>query len=193
MEISKAHWLGTSMGGLIALAMAEKGHADFFKTVVFIDITHKPNRSACKRVAGYMTEAMPVLQSVEQYISILKVNLPLGDVSEDVWRHYAENQLVRTDSGYIFHFDPKITRRAKIDLCSSIDMTDGLRKLLCPVALVAGEISDFCTSSEIVDFRSQRPDAQVHICKGAGHVPALSDRLTQDFILEFLDQPTRRL
>lgn len=180
------HWLGTSMGGLIALTMAARGDGDLFKTVTLIDITHKPHPAACARIADYVVENLPTLPSVEAYLDVLKVNLPLGDVSDDVWRHYAEHQLRKTDSGYIFHFDPKMARLAAPMLRAGVDITDGVQKLSCPLALVAGGKSDLCTAQEIADLQALRPDLQLHICPDAGHVPALADRPTQKFMTEFI-------
>lgn len=180
------HWLGTSMGGLIALTMAARGDGDFFKTVTLIDITHKPHPAACARIADYVIENLPVLPSVEAYMEVLKINLPLGDVSDDVWRHYAQHQLRQTDDGYIFHFDPKIARLAAPMLRAGIDITGGVLKLNCPLALVAGGKSDLCTAQEIADLHALRPDLQLHICPDAGHVPALADKPTQNFMAAFI-------
>lgn len=182
------HWLGTSMGGLIALTMAARGDADLLKTVTLIDITHKPHPAACARIADYVVEDLPVLPSIDAYLNVLKVNLPLGDVSDDVWRHYAAHQLRKTNDGYIFHFDPKMARLAAPMLRAGIDITDGVRKMSCPLALVAGGKSDLCTEQEIADLQALRPDLQLHICPDAGHVPALADSRTQQFMIGFINK-----
>ncbi len=180
------HWLGTSMGGLIALTMAARGDADLFKTVTLVDITHRPHPAACARIADYVVENLPILSSIDAYLDVLKINLPLGDVSGDVWRHYAEHQLRKTDAGFIFHFDPKIARLAAPMLRAGIDITEGVRKMSCPLALVAGGKSDLCTAQEIADLQTLRPDLQLHICPDAGHIPALADSPTQKFIADFI-------
>lgn len=188
LRIEHPHWIGTSMGGLIALTMAAKGLAKNFASLTLVDITHQPNAAACARIADYVVEDLPVLQSIEQYLDIQKVNLPLGTVSEDVWQHYAEHQLRKTDGGYRFHFDPKIARLAQPALRRPIDITNGITALACPLALVAGGKSDLCTKTEIGDLMRLRTDLQLHICPDAGHIPALADAPTQKFILDFLDQ-----
>lgn len=189
LNLQKVHWIGTSMGGLIALSMAEQGGAARFASLTLVDITHQPNVDACRRIAGYMTENLPVIQDVEGYIALLKVNLPLGEVSYDVWRHYAMQQLVADDNGgYRFHFDPAIVPRARKDLSAPIDLTAGLVALAsCPLSLVAGGKSDLCTGAEITALQERRPDFSLHICQDAGHVPALSDLATQQFICHFLE------
>lgn len=189
LQLQKVHWIGTSMGGLIALSMAEQGYADRFASLTLVDITHQPNIDACRRIAGYMTENLPVIHDVEGYIALLKVNLPLGDVPDDVWRHYALQQLVAEDGGgYRFHFDPAIVLRARKDLSAPIDMTAGVAALAsCPLSLVAGGKSDLCTGAEIKGLQTLRPDLSLHICQDAGHVPALCDLATQEFICHFLE------
>lgn len=186
------HWIGTSMGGLIALEISAQGRADDFASLTLVDITHKPHPAACARIADYVVENLPVLPSVEAYLDVLKTNLPLGDVSDAVWRHYAEHQLRKTDAGYIFHFDPKIARLAAPALRAGIDITAGIQNLACPLALVAGGKSDLCTAAEIADLQALRPALALHVCPDAGHIPALADKKTQDFITAFLSAADKK-
>lgn len=185
-KMPKVHWLGTSMGGLLAMVMAIKGDAHFFRTLTLNDITHKPNRAALDRISTYMTDTLPVFASPDQYAAVLRMNLPLGPVPEEVWAHYAENQLVKKDNGYTFHFDPKMSARAAIDLKLDIDLGEAMAKISCPVALIAGSVSDLCGEEEIKALQLLKPDLALHIVQGAGHVPALADDATQQFILEQL-------
>ncbi|MFH1159008.1 MAG: alpha/beta hydrolase [Pseudomonadota bacterium] len=186
MKFPPVHWIGTSMGGLVALDMAAKGHGGLFRSLTLIDITHKPSRNGLDRISGIMSETLPVFENIEHYAAALKKSLPLGDVPEQVWRHYAEHQLRKTGDGYAFHFDPLIARRALLDLKSDIDLSEGLKKTACPIALVAGGVSDLCTAEEIKGLKALKPEAIVHICPKAGHVPALDDTATQSFILDHL-------
>lgn len=188
LGIEKPHWIGTSMGGLIALTMAAKGQTKNFASLTLVDITHKPNAAACARIADYVVEDLPLLASIAQYLEVLKLNLPLGDVPEHVWEHYATHQLRPADGGFRFHFDPKIARLAQPALRKPIDITAGVTALSCPLALVAGGLSDLCAVDEIADLQKLKPQMQLHLCPDAGHIPALADRATQDFITSFLDQ-----
>ncbi|MFN7112737.1 MAG: alpha/beta fold hydrolase [Alphaproteobacteria bacterium] len=183
---SPVHWIGTSMGGLIALEMAAQNGAAQMASLTLVDITHRPHPAACARIADYVVENLPILPSVEAYLEVLKINLPLGDVSDAVWRHYAEHQLRKTDAGYIFHFDPTIARLAAPALRAGIDISEGVKNLACPLALVAGGKSDLCTAQEIADLQALKPDLALHLCPDAGHIPALADKETQDFIAGFI-------
>ncbi len=186
MNMPSVHWLGTSMGGLIAMIMAFKGDAGFFKSLTLNDITHKPNSAALKRITGYLSETLPVFTTRAQYETLLRKNLPLGPVPEEVWQHYAQHQLRGAEGGFIYHYDPKLVRRALVDLHADVDFAAALPLIPCPVALIAGGVSDLCTQAEIDDFKTLRPDAKIHVVPGAGHVPALADDATQQFILEHL-------
>ncbi len=186
MNLPRVHWLGTSMGGLIAMIMAFKGDAGFFKSLTLNDITHKPNGTALKRITGYLSETLPVFADRTQYETVLRQNLPLGPVPAEVWSHYAQHQLREAPNGYIYHYDPKLVRRALVDLQADVDFAAALPLIPCPVALIAGSVSDLCTQHEIGDFKTLRPDAKIHVVPGAGHVPALADDATQQFILEHL-------
>lgn len=182
------HWVGSSMGGLIALALPLIGRGDILRSLTLVDITHRPNAAACQRIAGYMTEDLPVLQDPQQYVAFVKQNLPLGPVDEEVWERFALNQLVKTPQGYTLHFDPRLVPPAKEALAAGIDLTEGVQKITCPLALVAGEVSDLCGAAEIADLRAQKPGVAVHICPGAGHIPALADDESNGFIADFIDK-----
>lgn len=188
MNLTRVHWLGTSMGGLLAMMMSLQDRGGFFKTVTLNDITHKPNRAALDRIAQYMPETFPVFDKPEIYTAFLRQNLPLGDVPEDIWTHYTMHQLKKVDGGYTFHFDPKLVPRAVIDLRADVDISEGVKKFSCPVALVAGSVSDLCTPAEIESLKQLRPEAKIHIVKNAGHVPALADDASQHFILEHISK-----
>lgn len=188
MGLHKVHWLGTSMGGLLAMMMAALGHGGYFQTLTLNDITHRPARAGLDRITQYLGETLPVFESPAQYEVFLRQNMPLGNVPDEVWRHYAEHQLVKTDKGYTFHFDPKMMRRALVDLKADVDLSEGLRSISCPVALVAGSVSGLCRREEIGDLKTLKPDAAVFVCEGAGHVPALADDATQQFIRAHIEK-----
>jgi pimeloyl-ACP methyl ester carboxylesterase len=186
LSLQRVHWMGTSMGGLIAFKMAEKGMASKFRSLTLVDITHRPNFQGCLRLTGYVTENLPTFTSVDQYVDILKKNLIIGAVPEYVWRHYATHQLRKAGDQYIFHFDPKIARAAVPALKVQIDLTTGLQKLDCPLALVAGGKSDICTAAEIAELKAAKPELAVYIDAEAGHVPALADTASQQFVYNFI-------
>src|SRR5690606_36658519 len=97
LGLEKVHWIGTSMGGLIAMTMAAMDMADRFKSLTLVDITHKPSRAGLDRIISYLDAPLPVFSSVAQYEEFVRLSLPLGRVSDEVWRHYAEHQLVKKD------------------------------------------------------------------------------------------------
>lgn len=191
LGLESVHWIGTSMGGLVAMTMAAMDMAGAFKSLTLIDITHKPSRAGLDRIISYLDAPLPVFADVAQYEEFVRLSLPLGPVSDEVWRHYAEHQLVKKDKGLHFHFDPQILKRAMIDMKAELDITEGLQKISCPVALVAGSVSDLCGRAEIEALQKLKPEAKLHICEGAGHVPALEDDATQQFILEHIQKAER--
>ncbi len=182
----RVHWVGTSMGGLIAMTLALIGRGDVLQSLTLVDVTARPNPTACARIAAYMTDTLPVFATPEPYVAFVRQNLPLGDVADDVWQRFALHQLVKTPAGYTPHFDPNIVPGAKAALAAGIDVSAGLAAVTCPVALVAGEISDLCTSAEIADFQALKPAAPIHTCPDAGHIPALADAASNAFIAAFI-------
>lgn len=186
------HWVGTSMGGLIAMTLPLIGRADVLRSLTLVDITARPNHVACQRIAQYMTDQLPLFPDPAPYVAFVRQNLPLGDVSDAVWHRFALHQLVKTPAGYTPHFDPQIVPGAKQALAEGIDLSEGLTQIKCPIALVAGEISDLCGAGEIADFKNLKPHAPVYICPGAGHIPALADVASNGFIARFIEGTAAR-
>lgn len=184
------HWVGASMGGLIALTLPAIGRSDVLRSLTLVDVTQRPNPSACARIADYMPENAPLITDPTAYLALVKQYLPLGPVSEDVWRRFADHQLVKVPGGYAFHFDPALVPGAKAALAAGIDLTSELSSLTCPIALVAGALSDLCGQREIDDLLAVKPQTPVFICPGAGHIPALADTASTAFIAAFMAQAT---
>ena len=182
------HWVGSSMGGLIAMTLPDIDRSDVVRSLTLIDVTHKPNPAACARIAAYMPDTLPLITDRAAYVAFVKQNLPLGPVSDEVWARFADHQLVAVPGGYVAHFDPQLVPLAKKVLAEGIDLTAGVRALSCPIALVAGEVSDLCAATEIADLKAIKPDMPVFICQGAGHIPALADDASNAFIAGFIDQ-----
>ncbi len=180
------HWVGSSMGGLIAMTLPAIGRAEVLKTLTLVDVTHRPNAQACARIAGYMPDTLPLIVDRLAYRDFVRQNLPLGDVSDAVWARFSDHQLVAVPDGYLPHYDPNIVPLAKQVLAEGIDLEQGMRALTCPIALVAGEISDLCNAAEIAGLRAIRPDMPVFMCAGAGHIPALADDASNAFIARFI-------
>ena len=183
----RVHWVGSSMGGLIALALAGQGRGDIMRSLTLVDVTHKPSAEACARIAGYLPDTLPLITDRAAYLAFVKQNLPLGNVSDAVWSRFADHQLVAVPGGYTPHFDPALVPLAKQALAQGIDMTDGLRAVTCPIALVAGGKSDLCTQAEIDDLCAVVGALRVYICADAGHIPALADEASNAFIRTFID------
>ena len=182
------HWVGSSMGGLIAMTLPDIDRADVLRSLTLIDVTHKPNHAACTRISAYMPDTLPLITDRAAYLAFVKQNLPLGPVSDDVWARFADHQLTAVPGGYIAHFDPQLVPLAKKVLAEGIDLTTGLIALSCPISLVAGDISDLCGAVEIADLKAIKPEAPVFMCQGAGHIPALADDASNGFIAAFIQQ-----
>lgn len=184
-------WVGCSMGGLIALTMAARGQASGrMRAVMLVDITHRPNAVALERIASYIVDTNPVLPDRDGYRTLVRVNLPLGDVPEHVWRRFADCQMISVPGGWSFHYDVRAISFSRDALRQTIDLSAGVRALDVPLALAAGEISDLCTAQEIQDLKAIHSQLAVHICPKAGHIPALHDSASNGFIADFFDLVT---
>lgn len=180
------HWVGSSMGGLIAMTLPDISRGDVLRSLTLIDVTHKPNAAACARIASYMPDTLPLITDRAAYLAFVKQNLPLGPVTDAVWARFADHQLVAVPGGYVAHFDPNLVPLAKKVLAEGIDLTQGVAALACPLSLVAGEISDLCGAVEIEELGAIKPGMPVFICQGAGHIPALADDASNAFIAAFM-------
>jgi pimeloyl-ACP methyl ester carboxylesterase len=189
LDVEAVSWVGTSMGGLIGMALAAQTGTPIVK-LVLNDAGPVVSRASLERIAAYVgsTPTFPSMEQAEAYVRA--ISAPFGPHSDAQWRRLTENWLRRNEDGsYRAHYDPRIAEafRASIpekDL-EHWELYDAVR---CPTLVLRGEHSDLLSRATTGEMARRGPKARVVEIRGVGHAPTLMHAeqiaLLRDFLLK---------
>jgi pimeloyl-ACP methyl ester carboxylesterase len=170
LDIEGVSWVGTSMGGLIGMALAAQGGSPV-QRLVLNDVGPLVTRVSLERIASYVGKA-PTFASVaeaEQYIRA--ISAPFGPHSDAQWRFLTETWLRRNDDGsWRAHYDPRIAQPVPQKDLELWSLYDAVR---CPTLVLRGERSDLLTRDTAAEMARRGPRARVVEIPGVGHAPTL--------------------
>jgi pimeloyl-ACP methyl ester carboxylesterase len=185
LDVEGVSWVGTSMGGLIGMALAAQAGSPV-QRLVLNDVGPLVTRVSLERISSYVGKA-PTFASVaeaEQYIRT--ISAPFGPHSDAQWRFLTETWLRRNDDGsWRAHYDPRIAQPVPEKDLELWSLYDAVR---CPTLLLRGERSDLLTRDTAAEMARRGPKARVVEIPGVGHAPTLLHReqiaIVRDFLME---------
>lgn len=184
------HWVGTSMGGLIGMALAAQPGTPIAR-LVLNDVGPVLRAEALKRIADYIGNAplFPDFAAAEAYIRA--VSAPFGLTTDAQWRRLAETSVVRDGGGFRLHYDPAIAVPLKAQQTGStdIDLWPLYEAVKCPTLVVRGEFSDLLDRATHQEMAHRGPLATLAEVPGVGHAPMFMDDAQIAIVRKFLLNP----
>ena len=187
LNVDEVHWVGTSMGGLIGMALAAQADTPITR-LVLNDVGPVISAAAVKRIGEYVGQ-MPEFASfkdAEQYIRL--VSAPFGKLTDAQWKHLTEHVTrQKADGGFELVYDPGIAepfRKAMGDEDVSLwPLYDAIR---CPTQVVRGAESDLLSHETCLEMGARGPKAMIAEIPGVGHAPMFLDEAQVAVVREFL-------
>ena len=178
------HWVGTSLGGILAMAAASLKLANIEKLVLNDVGCHIP-KASLQRIAAYVKD--PLFNDQQALIDHIKRTYPsFRDLSEKQWQRVAQYGSRQADDGLHLHYDPDIATNVRLGSNEDIDLMPLWQAIECPQMLIHGTASDLLTQ-EIVDaMLEHKPDLELLQLQGLGHAPPLMTPFEVQTITEFL-------
>jgi pimeloyl-ACP methyl ester carboxylesterase len=188
LDVESVHWVGTSMGALIGMALAGLPDTPVRRLVVN-DAGPVISKVSLERIAAYFGKApsFPDIEAAEKYVRT--VSAPFGPHSDTEWRFLTEVVMRKNPDGSLrLHYDPKIAEPFRATLPEKDlelwPMWDAIR---CPTLVLRGAESDLLTRDTCEKMAQRGPRAKVLEIPGVGHAPTLLHedqiRLVRDFLL----------
>lgn len=188
LNVDSVHWVGTSMGGLIGMALAAQECTPLRK-LVLNDVGPLITVESLQRIATYVGTD-PQWASFNEALAYVKlISAPFGQLSEAQWHHLTETSIVqRADGRWAFRYDPRIAEPFKAAFVDKdIDLWPIYAGITCPTLVVRGAESDLLTRDTWQQMGACGPQAQLAVIPGVGHAPMFqSDEqiaIVRDFLL----------
>lgn len=186
LDVDEVDWIGTSMGGIIGMAMASRDDSPV-RRLILNDIGPLVPTAALQRLAGHLGTD-PVFSSLEDAEALLReTRAPFGDLSDAAWRRMTEYTTRPTGDGrYRLHYDPDIAVRFLETADRDVDLWRLWDDIECPTLVLRGEASDFLLPQTAAQMRARGPRASVVELGGCGHTPPLLEPAHVEPVLAWL-------
>ena len=191
--ISEIVVLGTSRGGIVAMAMATAKTA--VKAVVLNDIGAEIEAQGLDRISAFVGREMP-FASWDQAASFLKeiYSSAFLHVPDARWREFAEAIYRETDGRIVPDYDPKLgdamrepngSGRAQGANVNLWPLFAALKDI--PTLVLRGENSDLLSAVRVGKMREAKLDLAATTVKDRGHAPFLDEPEAVEAINAFLE------
>jgi pimeloyl-ACP methyl ester carboxylesterase len=192
LGIASAVFVGTSMGGLITMALSAI-RLQAIAAVIFNDVGPEVDRRGVDRILSYAGKGAPIRSWADATGYVRRTNgVAFPDYSDADWAAFARRTFHDDDGVPVLDYDPAI----------AVPLSDGppkTRSLLAnflfrrlarkrPTLLVRGEISDLTTAEIAARMKRSAPGLEVAAVPGVGHAPMLSEPVAAKAIDEFLNR-----
>lgn len=190
-------WLGTSMGGLIALAFAavvggkEKAIAAgdnqalprttglTLRKLILNDVGPAIEPASIARIAGYVGVPMQ-FDSFDDAVIYMKTNAAsFGPLSDAQWVEFTKAVMVQKGQVWTQHYDLAIAQAfaglkdEKMLKAGEAMLWGAFEALQCPILLIRGERSDLLSKATAEQMQARNKNLQMLDIPETGHAPSL--------------------
>lgn len=193
LQITKLHLVGTSMGGIIGMMLANFS-PESVKTLILNDIGCFIPAAGLKRIMEYAGSRVYFSSIPEAEEELRRRCVAFGIKNEEDWQRLFKHGIKQDLEGRIqFAYDPAVTSGIKntSEEIQDVDLWKlwGAVKNL-PVLLIRGTQSDILTHETAVAMQNSHPDLTLLEIADAGHAPALLDEYQVGAINNWLEKNT---
>jgi len=186
LKTSKVDWLGTSMGGMVAMLVANQ-FPGLIQKLVLNDVGCVVTAASLRRIGEYVGNS-PSYASFFEAEAALKNRTQFFSVPNVEWPRFAENSIEQTADGFRLAYDPAIAQAFALpEPIADIELWplwEAVKKI--PTLLVRGEHSDLLSEETAVQMQATHPRLARFNVAGAGHAPALMTEIEIGAVLGFL-------
>ena len=187
LDVESVHWVGTSMGALIGMALAAQAGTPIQKFVLN-DAGPVVTKVSLERIATYvgMAPVLPDMATAEKYVRA--VSASFGPHTDAEWRFLTEVVVRKNADGTLrMHYDPKLAEpHRKLMPEKDLEMWPLWDAIRCPTLALRGAQSDLLTPATCEQMKQRGPKAKVVEIPGVGHAPTLMHADQIEIVRQFL-------
>ena len=186
LNVEQVDWVGTSMGGLIGMALAAYPGSPI-KRLVLNDIGAFIAQNALNRIGTYVGLDQR-FDTVDELEALLRQQYSaLKGLTDKQWKHLARFGFRNSDDGRLaLHYDPVIGQYARAAAVQDIDLWALWQQVHCPQLLLWGELSDVLTQDTVCRMQQLNPDLDLVSWPGIGHAPSLMEPQQIQAVVDWL-------
>ena len=178
----RVDWVGTSLGGLIGMAIIGGGEREATTPVIarllLNDIGPVIARAGLRRISGYVGDSRRYSDFATAEASLRERMVSFGPHDDDAFRLLSRHYFVERDGGWCAHYDPAIAAAFSAMPDEEIAMWPLWYAIDCPVTVLRGEESDLLDATTARLMTRGGPDgsgprAELVTVAGVGHAPTL--------------------
>ncbi len=192
LNVDSVHWFGTSMGGLIGMALASLPETPVRKLLIN-DIGPVLKPPALARIAEYLAQP-PTFATLEQGVDYVRqISLSFGSHTDDQWHKLAADVLRQNAEGqWTFCYDPGLSVPIRSMTAQDAQLAQTMLwaaydAITCPTLLVHGAESDLLSHETAQAMTQRGPKAAIVEIPGVGHAPTFVSEsqiaIAKDFLL----------
>lgn len=192
LDVEAVDWLGTSLGGMIGMALAAQPGAPL-RRLILNDVGPLIAGAALKRIGDYLAQPPDFASLAEAEAYIRTVAAPFGRLGDAQWRHLTAHVVKPGAAGrFALRYDPGIAQpffaaaREAQGGGGDIDLWPLYDAIHCPTLVIRGEHSDLLARDTVAAMRARGPRARAAEVPGVGHAPMFLDAAQVALVREFL-------
>jgi pimeloyl-ACP methyl ester carboxylesterase len=193
LDVESLAWLGTSMGGLIGMALAALPRSPIAK-LVLNDVGPRIDAAGIARIASYLGAPLTWASEDEAADYLLTISKGFGPHTRAEWLALSRPMLRRAGDRFRLHYDPEIAMplRAITEAAAAAGeaaLWGAFDAIRCPTLLLRGADSDILSRATAEAMTGRGPKARLHEFAGVGHAPTLVAAAQVAVVREFLLGP----
>lgn len=197
LDVEQVDWVGTSMGGLIALGLASLPGSPI-RRLVLNDVGPEIQPAFVARLNTYLGVPVRWRTLEEAADALWAVSEGFGPHTREQWIELTRWQLVPDDrdgeAGFKPHYDPAIAVPVRAMTPEAAAAGQAMLwhlydRISCPTLLLRGVDSDLLTRATAQAMTERGPRARLHEFEGVGHAPMLVQPDQRAVVRDFLLGP----
>ena len=193
LDATTVHWVGTSMGGLIGMAIAGLPGSPIGRLVIN-DIGPMIDAAGLVRIGGYLGQPLTWASEDEAADYLLTISQGFGPHSREEWLALTRPMLRKEGERFRLHYDPAIAVpmkavTAEMAAAGQAALWAAFDMIRCPMLLLRGAHSDILARATAEEMTRRGPKPRLHEFTGVGHAPTLVAPGQVAVVREFLLSP----
>ncbi|MBL4743107.1 MAG: alpha/beta hydrolase [Cycloclasticus sp.] len=186
----KVDWLGTSMGGLLGMALASLEQSPINR-LILNDVGPFVPKAALLRIAEYVGK-QPQFKTAEELGRYIKtIYAGFGDLTDEQWAAMLQHgQRILDDGQHTLNYDPDIAQVFTNKPLEDVNLWPLWAFIKQPTLIIRGENSDLLDSETATKMVETHSNAQLIEIPNTAHSPALMNDNDISPIQQWLNKKT---